>query len=127
MKSRYATISAHQSHLALQASVIQFSSGVRSCPKAGCGRSARPLSELDVITTLYFPELKAEVDAYLGQCRAKRIDVSAFPSEVGKLDAPLTTTHQVGPGMTRTEFEAARDRLSAAARKLTIQIMGVDQ
>jgi hypothetical protein len=86
-----------------------------------------PLSELEVITTLYFPELKAQVDAYLGQCRAKRIDIFAVPSEIGKLDAPLTTTHQVGPGTARTEFEAARDRLSAAARKLTTQIMGVDQ
>ena len=86
-----------------------------------------PLSELDVITTLYFPELKAEVDAYLGQCRAKRIDPFAVPSEIGKFDAPSTTTHQVGSGTTRTDFEAARDRLSAAARKLTTQIMGVDQ
>jgi hypothetical protein len=31
-----------------------------------------PLAELQVITTLYFPELKAEVDRYLERCRAWR-------------------------------------------------------
>jgi hypothetical protein len=86
-----------------------------------------PMPELEVVTTLYFPELKIEVEAYLDQCRAKRISVSEPSSQAGKLDALLLSTQKIGPHVNQTEFEAARDRLSTAARNLTTQIMGVGQ
>ena len=69
-----------------------------------------PLGELQVITTLYFPELKAEVDRYLERCRAWRSG------------APRTTgIREFGSA----DVEAARDQLSAAAQSLTTRIMGV--
>src|SRR3981081_1640552 len=71
-----------------------------------------PLSELEVITTLYFPELKFEVDGYLDQCRTRRTEALATPKNV---------TEQTD----RTDFKSARDQLSAAAQSLTTQIMGV--
>jgi hypothetical protein len=71
-----------------------------------------PLSELEVITTLYFPELKTEVDGYLDQCRARRTEA-------------LTTTENVTTKMVHEDFKSARDQLSAAAQSLTTQIMGV--
>jgi hypothetical protein len=69
-----------------------------------------PLAELQVITTLYFPELKGEVDRYLESCRAWRSG------------APRTTgTGELGSA----DVEAARNQLSAAAQSLTTRIMGV--
>ena len=84
-----------------------------------------PLPGLEVITTLYFPELKIEVDAYLDKCRARRAIIIEALSEIKKLDAPLPPIEEFGPDLNCKEFEAVRDRLSAAARNLTIQIMGV--
>jgi len=63
-----------------------------------------PLSELEVITTLYFPELKVEVDGFLRQCRAQS---------------------QVGIDTNRADFKTARDRLGASAQILTSEIMGI--
>jgi hypothetical protein len=71
-----------------------------------------PLSELEVITTLYFPELKVEVDGFLDQCRARR---TAAP----------TTTKNLTKETDHADFKFARDQLSAAAQSLTTQIMGV--
>jgi hypothetical protein len=71
-----------------------------------------PLSELDVITTLYFPELKNEVDGYLDRCRARRSEA-------------LTTKENGTKETDRADFKSARDQLSAAAQSLTAQIMGV--
>jgi hypothetical protein len=82
-----------------------------------------PLSELDVITTLYFPELKVDVDAYLQQCRTKRSAVSEAQSSVGKSNGVANVPSDVK----RADFEAARDRLSTSARNLTTEIMGVGQ
>ena len=84
-----------------------------------------PPSELDVITTLYFPELKVEVDDYVGKCRAQKTIISETLSETEKLGAPLQPIENVGADVNGTEFEAARERLSAAAHNLTIQIMGM--
>ena len=67
-----------------------------------------PLAELQVITTMYFPELKAEVDRYLERCRAWRSAATTGSREFGSADV-----------------EAARDQLSAAAQSLTTRIMGV--
>ena len=67
-----------------------------------------PLAELQVITTMYFPELKAEVDRYLERCRAWRSGATTGSREFGSADV-----------------EAARDQLSAAAQSLTTRIMGV--
>ena len=80
-------------------------------PTAGSNVGDRdPLAELQVITTLYFPELKAEVDRYLEQCRAR---TSGAPG--------TTDVNEFG----LTDLEAARDQLSAAAQGLTTRIMGV--
>jgi hypothetical protein len=70
-----------------------------------------PLSELHVITILYFPELKNEVDRFLDLCRAHR-------SEASKDEGVASTIETAG-------FRSARDQLSAAAQHLTIRIMGV--
>jgi hypothetical protein len=86
-----------------------------------------PLPGLEVITTLYFPELKIEVDAYLDKCRARRAIIIEALSETKKLDAPLPPSEEFGPDLNCKEFEAVRGRLSAAARNLTIQIMGVGE
>jgi hypothetical protein len=69
-----------------------------------------PVAELQVITTLYFPELKAEVDRYLERCLARR---SGTPSatEIAEFDL--------------ADLKVARDQLSAAAQSLTTRIMGV--
>jgi hypothetical protein len=64
-----------------------------------------PMSELEIIKTLYFPELKVEVDDFLRRC-------------CGESKVAIDTT--------TTEFKTARDRLDAAARTLTSEIMGVD-
>jgi hypothetical protein len=80
-------------------------------PTAGSNMGDRdPLAELQVITTLYFPELKAEVDRYLERCRtrASRVPRTTDVNEFGLAD-----------------LEAARDQLSAAAQGLTTRIMGV--
>jgi hypothetical protein len=71
-----------------------------------------PLSELEVITTLYFPELKVEVDGFLDQCRARRTK------------AP-TGTENVAGDTDLADLKSARDQLSAAAQNLTTQIMGI--
>jgi hypothetical protein len=71
-----------------------------------------PLSELEVITTLYFPELKVEVDTYLDQCRARRTETQNGTAKV---------TGDTDQGV----FRSARNKLSAAAQSLTTQIMGV--
>jgi len=84
-----------------------------------------PLSGLAVITTLYFPELKIEVDAYLDECRARKITIFKSLSKIRDSDASLPSVEEFGGGINSTEFEAVRDRLSASARNLTIQIMGV--
>jgi len=68
------------------------------------------LSELNVITTLYFPELKADVDHYLDQCSARKTE-----------GAPRIATAE----LKRTDFETTRDKISSAARTLTEKIMGV--
>jgi len=81
-----------------------------------------PLSGLAVITTLYFPELKVEVDAYLDQCRARK---TTLQSPSGTKGPAAPSTEESGADTNATEFEAVRDRLSAAARNLTTQIMGV--
>jgi hypothetical protein len=83
---------------------------------AESGKSARtqerdPLSELDVITTLYFPELKSEVDGYLDQCRARRSAASAAAGATRELHA--------------VDLKSAREQLSAAAQSLTTRIMGL--
>jgi hypothetical protein len=79
-------------------------------PTAGSDVGDRdPLAELQVITTLYFPELKAEVDRYLERCRARRSGASKTDIE----------------GFGLADLEAARDQLSAAAQSLTTRIMGV--
>ena len=85
-----------------------------------------PLSELEVITTLYFPELKAEVDDYVGKCRAQKTTILEVRSDARKSDAPLQPLETGGTDLTGTEFEAVRDRLNVAARNLTVQIMGVE-
>lgn len=86
-----------------------------------------PLSELEVITTLYFPELKVEVDDYLGRCRAQKIMISEVRGETSELDALSRPIEDVGADMNGAEFEAVRDRLNVAARNLTAQIMGVEE
>jgi hypothetical protein len=84
-----------------------------------------PLSGLAVIATLYFPELKNDVDAYLDKCRARKITILKILSEIKVSAAPSPSNEEFGADMNATEFEAVRDRLSAATRNLTIQIMGV--
>jgi len=84
-----------------------------------------PLSELEVITTLYFPELKAEVDDYVGKCRAQKNTILEARSDTRKSDAPLQPLETGGTDLGGTEFDAVRDRLNIAARNLTVQIMGV--
>jgi hypothetical protein len=71
-----------------------------------------PLSELEVITTLYFPELKSEVDGYLDRCRARKTEA-------------LTITESVTSKMVLEDLKSAREKLSAATQSLTTQIMGV--
>jgi hypothetical protein len=63
-----------------------------------------PLSELEIMKTLYFPELKGEIDDFLHQCRAQ---------------------NKVTIDTSRTDFKTARDRLDAAAQILTTEIMGI--
>jgi hypothetical protein len=86
-----------------------------------------PLSELEVITTLYFPELKAEVDDYVGKCRAQKNTILEARSDARKSDAPLQPLETGGTDLGGTEFDAVRDRLNLAARNLTVQIMGVGE
>jgi len=69
-----------------------------------------PLSELEVIATLYFPELKADVDQYLDLCRVRKAEGLA-----------RTAMAEVK----RADFETVREKLSTAARNLTTEIMGV--
>ena len=73
-----------------------------------------PLSELEVITTLYFPELKIEVDSFLDQCRERRTEAPSTTENVTK-----------NKKMVQEDFKSARHQLSAAAQNLTTQIMGV--
>jgi hypothetical protein len=70
-----------------------------------------PLSELHVITILYFPELKIEVERFLDLCRARRSEASKDEGVAGAIET--------------AGFRSARDQLSAAAQHLTIRIMGV--
>jgi hypothetical protein len=76
---------------------------------AGGADQRDPLSELHVITTLYFPELKAEVDLFLERCRGRRSSL---------LEGVASETDTAA-------FKSARDQLNLAARKLTTRIMGV--
>jgi hypothetical protein len=78
---------------------------------AGGADQRDPLSELHVITTLYFPELKAEVDRFLERCRGRRSSASLLEGVASETDTAA--------------FKSARDQLNVAARKLTTRIMGV--
>lgn len=95
--------------------------------KATSAEERDPLSELEIITTLYFPELKVEVDDYLGRCRAQKSTILEARSEAKKSEAPLQPIENTGSDMNGTEFEAVRERLNVAARNLTVQIMGVEE
>ena len=75
----------------------------KNATNAAAAQERDPLSELEVITTLYFPELKSEVDGYLDRCRARQTEA-------------LTNTESVTSKLVLEEFKSARDKLSAAAQ-----------
>jgi len=83
-----------------------------------------PLQGLSVITTLYFPELKIEADAYLAACRAQRLAILNKWSGVKSSASSTPSIENVSADMVWTEFQTVRDRLGAAARNVTIQIVG---
>jgi hypothetical protein len=98
------------------------------------GKAAIPerdyVNELDVIATLYFPELKNEVDQFVGICRAQHIPIIELGQAVlgakGDGTAFQAAVKNFKSQWDASKLSAARHALTAAARSLVERIMNVD-
>jgi hypothetical protein len=91
-----------------------------------------PVSQLDAIGTLYFPELHSEVFRFSQQCRQQAMmgldHGKAVMGMGGDLNA-YQTAHQAFKerwNSTYPELLEARAELTDAARRLLVKIMGVE-
>jgi hypothetical protein len=99
------------------------------------GRAATPerdcISELQALTTLYFPELKNEVDQYVLICRKHLFRAIRFGQDVlnaGNDATARDAAFQVFSSQWNfTEFRVTQNTLTAAARSLLERIMNVDE
>jgi hypothetical protein len=91
-----------------------------------------PESQLDAIETLYFPELHSEVYRFTQQCRQQAMigldHGKAVAGMRGDLNAYRTASQDFKErwGSSYRELLEARAELTDAARRLLVEIMGVE-
>jgi hypothetical protein len=95
------------------------------------GTSSNCIFELEAIATLYFPELKNEVDQFARTCRKDHIEIVKFGQAVLNARGDKTSEDAAVEGYKSQwnfeEFRLGQNTLIAAARSLLERIMNVDE
>ena len=91
-----------------------------------------PVSELSAIAELYFPELLGDAYEFISACRSQlQLGYALMPKLVGMIDpdARKTALTEYSDMLDQTTLAIveAQNTLAAAARRLSVEIMGVDE
>jgi hypothetical protein len=91
-----------------------------------------PVSELSTIAELYFPELLGDAYEFISACRSQlQLGYALMPKLVGMIDpdARKTALTEYSDMLDQTTLAIveAQNTLAAAARRLLVEIMGVDE